>query len=279
MGFKQTLKSFLRPVYYRLPASICYGPLFSPTLKLLEESQHWSEDRLIDYQLSKLRTMLRHCGAHVPYYRSLFKTAGFDPERVRSTSDLKALPILDKDTIRDRLPEFLAENIGSRRMLYFTTGGTMGKPLGLYNIRHAGGRERAFNYVQWERAGFKQGDRRAMLRGWPVKNPRHWTYDASERAFVFSNFHMTRDNVANYARVMKAKALPFLHSYPSAVIDFARHLQDVGMEPPRFRAILAASENLYPGQREFIEEVSQREIPPSPIVEGRVPGLRIGISL
>jgi phenylacetate-CoA ligase len=37
------------------------------------------------------------------------------------------------------------------------------------------------------------------------------------------------------------------------VIDFARRLKDLGLEPPRFRAVLAASENLYPGQREFIE--------------------------
>jgi phenylacetate-CoA ligase len=52
---------------------------------------------------------------------------------------------------------------------------------------------------------------------------------------------------------MRDKKLPFLHSYPSAVIDFARHLKVLGIEPPRFKAILASSENLYPGQREFIE--------------------------
>jgi len=92
-----------------------------------------------------------------------------------------------------------------------------------------------------------------MLRGWAVKNRRHWKYEASERAFVFSNFHMTPENVAEYARVMRRESLPYLHSYPSAVIDFARRLKDLGLEPPRFRAILAASENLYPGQREFIE--------------------------
>lgn len=92
-----------------------------------------------------------------------------------------------------------------------------------------------------------------MLRGWAVRSARHWKYEASERAYVFSNFHMTPDNVAEYAKVMRDKKLAYLHSYPSAVIDFARHLKDLDIEPPRFRAILAASENIYPGQREFIE--------------------------
>jgi phenylacetate-CoA ligase len=64
---------------------------------------------------------------------------------------------------------------------------------------------------------------------------------------------MTPENAAEYARVMRAQNLTYLHSYPSAAIDFARHLKDMGIEVPGFRAVLGASENLYPGQREFIE--------------------------
>lgn len=247
------LKSILKPAYYRLPVGRCYGASFLATLKFLQESQWWDEDRLIDYQISKLRVMLRHCAKNVPYYRRVFREAGFDPENFRSLPDLKALPVLDKESIRAQPDDFLAENISRRRMAYFTTGGTMGEPLGLYNHRRAGARERAFIYAQWARVGFHYNDRRAMLRGWSVRSARHWRYEASERAFVFSNFHMTPENVAIYARVMRDKNLAFLHSYPSAVIDFARHLKDLGMEPPRFKAILAASENIYPGQRESIE--------------------------
>jgi phenylacetate-CoA ligase len=250
---KGKLKSILKPVYYRLPAKFCYGPLFLPTLKFLEESQRWDEARLIEYQVSKLRVMLRHCAEQVPYYRQLFRQVGFDPAAFRALSDLRALPLIDRDTISSRLPDFLADNISRRQMLYSTTGGTMGKPLGLYNLRHSGGREKAFIYTQWKRIGFKYTDRRAMLMGSPAGTRQHWRYDASERAFVFSNFHMTPENIASYARIMRDNNLPFLHSYPSAIIDFARHLGDMGIEPPRFRAILAASENLYPGQRELIE--------------------------
>lgn len=250
---KALLKSLLKPIYYRLPATICYGPQFSPTLKLLQESQTWDETRLVDHQISKLRVMLRHCAAHVPYYRRLFRQVGFDPERIQSLSDLAALPLLDRDLIQANIRDFLAENIKPSRMHYFTTGGTMGKPLGLYNMRHSAGRERAFILAQWSRVGFDLADRRAMLRGWPVRNKRHWRYDASERSFVFSNFHMTAENVAEYARVIRRENLTYLHSYPSAVVDFARRLTELGLEPPRFKAILASSENLYPGQREFIE--------------------------
>jgi phenylacetate-CoA ligase len=250
---KRLIKPILKPIYYRLPVSICYGPSFSNTLRLLQESQSWTEDRLINYQISKLKVMLRHCGTHVPYYRRLFRDVGFDPDSFRELSNLTALPLLEKDSIQSNPQDFLADNIGPGQRHYFTTGGTMGKPLGLYNMRDSGGRERAFIHAQWARVGFEVNQRRAMLRGWAVRNKRHWTYEASERAFVFSNFHMTPENVAEYARVMRRERLPYLHSYPSAVIDFSRRLRDLGLDPPPFRAILAASENLYPGQREFIE--------------------------
>jgi phenylacetate-CoA ligase len=255
MSMKSKIKSALRPLYYRLPAKICYGPMFAPTLELLKKSQYWSADRLNEFQLTKLRAMLRHAAKHVPYYRRLFRVVGFDPQQVRALSDLQNIPLLDKETIRENLKDLIAENIHKRDMLYFTTGGTMGVPLGFYNLRHAGGRERAFMFAQWARVGFQYSEPRAMLRGTPVKSSRHWQYEASERAFVFSNFHMTPDQVAEYARVMREKRLPYLHSYPSAIIDFARHLQNQGLSAPPFKAILASSETLYPGQREFVESV------------------------
>jgi phenylacetate-CoA ligase len=253
MSIKGAVKSILKPVYYRLPARFCYGPWFQPTFKLLERTEHWSEDRLAAFQISKLRVMLRHCAGHVPYYKRLFREAGFDPESVRDVRDLRALPRLDKETVRANMKEFLAENIPPREMLYFTTGGSTGVPLAVYNHKHAGGREWAFMLTQWARVGFHYTDRRAILRGWPVKNRRHWRYEASERGYAFSNFHMTPENVREYARVMRERKIPYLHSYPSAIIDFIRHLKNLRLEPPRFQAILASSENLYAGQRELIQ--------------------------
>jgi phenylacetate-CoA ligase len=248
-----TLKPVLKSVYYRLPEAICRGPEFEPTVRLLARSETWDEGRLAEYQAARLRDLLRHCARNVPYYRRLFREVGFDPERVRGAEDLRALPLLDKRTLRENFADLLAENVSARDRLYFTTGGTTGVPLGVYNMRHSGGRQRAFVNAMWARVGYRASDPRAMLRGSVVRNARHWTYDAAERAFVFSNFHMTPETVAAYARVMRDKRLRFFHSYPSAIVDFARHLRNLELEPPRFDAVFATSENLYPGQREAIE--------------------------
>jgi phenylacetate-CoA ligase len=253
MSFTGTAKSILEPVYFRLPQRLCYGKKFWEVSEFLEQSQWWDRERLAEYQLAKLRIILKHAGDHVPYYRALFRSIGFDPRMISRTSDLRGIPLLDKATVLASPGDFIADNIGAEHRLYFTTGGTMGQPLGLYNLRDSGLRERAFIYSLWARAGFRRTDQRAILRGWAVRDKQHWRYNARERAYIFSNFHMTPENVARYAGVMRRRRLGYLHVFPSAAIDFARHLKDLGLEPPRFRTVLAASENLYPGQRDFIE--------------------------
>ena len=229
------------------------GPEYGATVRLLAQSESWDETRLHEYQTTRLRAILRHCAKHVPYYRALFRSSGFDPERVRDPGDLRALPLLDKRALRENFRDLLADNVPARERLYFTTGGTTGVPLGVYNLRRSVGRQRAFVNAMWSRVGFRPTDARAMLRGSVVRNQRRWAYDPSERAYVFSNFHMTPASVAEYARVMASKRLEYFHSYPSAIVDFARHLRTLGLRPPTFRAVLATSENLYPGQREEIE--------------------------
>jgi phenylacetate-CoA ligase len=191
-------RDIVKPVYYRLPGALRFGQGFLPALEMLRESECWDAMRLQEFQMSRLREILKHSVTHVPYYRRIFRKVGFDPDQVRSISDLEVVPLLDKDIIRENLTDLLAENVSRARMVYYTTGGTTGQPLGIYGLKGAGGRQKAFIYKLWERVGFQFRQTRAMLRGWVVKNPAHWNYDPSERAYVFSNFHLTADNVARY---------------------------------------------------------------------------------
>ncbi len=247
------VKKVLRPIFDRLPPQFRASKVYWSTRELLEKSQHWNEERLADYQLAQLRRMLQHCAANVPYYRRLFRQIGFDPNQLRRGSDISIIPTLDKETVRANIKDLLAENIPASKRDYFTTGGTMGKPLGLYTLRDSGWREVAFMQTQWGRVGFDANQLRAILRGSVVHGKRHWTYNPRERAYVFSNFHMTPGQVAEYARVMKEKNALYLHAYPSSALDFARILKEAGVKPPPFRIVLAGSENLYPGQRDVIE--------------------------
>jgi phenylacetate-CoA ligase len=161
--------------------------------------------------------------------------------------------MLDKVTLRQNWREMVATNIPSWRRVYLTTSGTTGAPIKVWNSPEAVWRERAFIDAQWKRVGFHIGELRAVLRGGALKVARHWQFDPKARAYNFSTYHMTPENVINYARIMKTKGISFLHAYPSSALNFARLLNEAGGTTPRFRAVLLGSENLYPGQREQLE--------------------------
>lgn len=79
-----------------------------------EESGFWdpeaellSAEEIKGLQLRKLKEVLLRC-ERSPFYRRWFREADFDPESLRSLSDLKALPPMDKETLRSVEPwEFL----------------------------------------------------------------------------------------------------------------------------------------------------------------------------
>ena len=58
-----------------------------------------SREEIEALQLRRLRETLERCGRS-PFYREWFADAGFDPSRLKSMRDLRALPCMDKNTLR-----------------------------------------------------------------------------------------------------------------------------------------------------------------------------------
>src|SRR5262249_59691086 len=70
----------------------------------LRELQWRSADELEARALDRLRPLLRHAVAEVPYYRDLFREAGLGPGDIRSAGDLARLPITEKRALRAGFP-------------------------------------------------------------------------------------------------------------------------------------------------------------------------------
>ena len=86
--------------------------------------------------LARLRPLLEHAAAHVPYYRALFAQAGVQPAEVGAVSDLAGLPVTTKATLRAAFPhEAVADNLPRGRRLRMTTGGSSGVPLEFFADR------------------------------------------------------------------------------------------------------------------------------------------------
>jgi phenylacetate-CoA ligase len=99
--------------------------------QIVDRTQWRSPEEVQQAQLGAARQMLRHCAAHVPYYRRLFAETGIRPESITTMEEFRRLPLLTRRTYQARFEEFCAERVprGMRATGENTTSGTSGIPV------------------------------------------------------------------------------------------------------------------------------------------------------
>lgn len=255
----------IRYFYGALPPRVRYGKVFRNTYAFLQESQYWSREELDEYQLEQLSKLLHHAYQNVPYYRRIFDESGLKPKDIQDFRDLQLLPYLTKNIVQENLMDLVARNYSKSKLQYVTTGGSTGTPLGFYLEKEvSAAREWAFMLTQWNRAGFKIGDRCVILRGNVVGSSRKgkfWEYDPINKNLVLSSYHMTDETLPKYIEKINEFRPDFIRAYPSTITIMARFMRVSNIRPfPSIKAILLGSENLYSWQRELLEEIFECRI-------------------
>ncbi|HHQ47388.1 MAG TPA: phenylacetate--CoA ligase family protein [Acidobacteria bacterium] len=105
-------------------------------LVALGRRQWWSRSRLEGFQLERLRRLLRHAAANVPFYRELYGKAGIDVEEVRTLEDLRRLPVVRREDLQARpQEELIADGVDPARVIRTRTSGSTGVPLEILSRR------------------------------------------------------------------------------------------------------------------------------------------------
>lgn len=233
-----------------------YGGSFDRELSGYRERDQWTRDALAVWQNAKLRHLLQHAVANVPYYRGLHAKGEFPIGEVRTVEDLPILPILDKEAIRRDPEAFLATDPESLHVLY--TSGTTGTPLKLYR---SAGTIRSW-YACFERrarewSGVSRDDRYAMLGGQLVvpteqRQPPFWVYNAPLKQLYMSAYHLAPGFMDAYLDEIVRRGIVHLYGYASAMDALAAHALRTGRSDVRLRVATSNAEPLFEHQRERI---------------------------
>ena len=222
-------------------------------LRRLERSQWWSAQQLQEWQLARLRALLRHAGEHVPYYRALFSSSGFDPEQVRKLADLSGLPLLRKVDIASARDSFKsARAVGLRP---FATGGSSGEPLQFFLGRRRISHDIAAKWRATRWWGVDIGDREAVLWGSPIElqaqDRLRRLRDALLRSTLLPAFAMSPARLDDYAGQLRRWRPRMLFGYPSALCRIASHAQarDLPLDGLGVKVAFVTAERLYDEQR------------------------------
>lgn len=254
------IKQGIKYIYGAIPARFRYSKVFWDTYNFLQESQWWSREKLEEYQMQQLRKLLDHAYENVPYYGRVFDERGLKPKDIQDFDDLRKLPCLTKEIIQENLSDMVARNYPESKLQYCTTGGSTGISLGFYHEKGvSAAKEQAFMFTQWNRVGFKIGDRCVTLRGNVVQSAskgKFWEYDPINKNLILSSYHMTDETLPKYIAKIREFRPAFIQAYPSAITILARFMRKNNVKPFfSVKAILCGSENLYPWQRKLLEGV------------------------
>lgn len=260
--------SLLRKVYHKLPAGlvhsiqghlssvptgVLYGSEYRNWRRFLDESQFWTAEQREDYEVKKLRETLTAAYQGTVYYKKLFDDCGYDVSAFNYTDQLQQIPFLTKQLIQEHLDELVNKNISSSDRSYSTTGGSTGIPMGMYKPKADAYKESAFVDYIWSAVDFRNTDKVAVLRGsylgedGPVQKVGN--------RLNLSSYHMTDQDMQVQYEALQSFKPKFLHVYPSAISILADFILRKNLEPvSSVEAVLTASENLYPSQRELVEK-------------------------
>jgi phenylacetate-CoA ligase len=99
----------------------------------LLRNQHTSLDSLQKLQKKKLRQLLQHAYANVPFYQKRMKVSGISPEDITGPDSLSGFPMTFRHEIQaESLEEKLSRTVDPQTCKIFVTSGTTGIPLETY---------------------------------------------------------------------------------------------------------------------------------------------------
>jgi len=227
-------------------------------LRQLQESEWWSRDQLRELQEQKLRTMIRHAYDTAPFYRQLMDARKLQPDDIRTTDDLRKLPIVTKELIRASFPDGIVSslyNIGD--LIQLASSGSTGEPFKLVVSQDEQARRWATQFRNWAWGGYNLGERYINIGGFPHRAFKHRPLlrKIEERiSFMtfLSAFELHAGNAEEYISRVTAFRPRMIYGYSSSLYYLAQVMQERGASL-RLKCISTTGETLFPFQREPME--------------------------
>lgn len=254
------LKDVFASIYGWHKNRIRFTAEYDKWASFFKEAHQYTEEQLAEFQCEKLKNMIRHCYDHVPYYRRLFDDLKLKPQDIKHPDDLKKLPIIDKEQVRELGDSLLADIYDPKSLLRYPTSGSTGTPLKLYWSREMAGMETAFVWTRYFHR-MKFGDPWSIFTGLEIvrpgrNRPPFWRNNWAANERMYSIFHLSEENLKHYFEALNSRYSKFYSGYASVVYVIADYMERNGLRlrrPPE--AFFSASEELQPAHKDKIEKM------------------------
>ena len=233
----------------------------------LNRTQWLSRDELLSLQHDKLIQLLEYAYQYVPFYREVFDSVGFLPNRLVSDFDsyLK-VPILTKDIINDHFSELITTHPRHQKHLSRNfTGGSTGQRLVFIQDNNFRDYFTAdiLRHIGW--AGLNIGECHAYVWGTDYevssqKALRSRLMDWLLNRFITNAFSLSEESMMIFSREVVQKKPLVLYGYSSALTRYAEFVKAHHLDNIQLLCVISSAELLFPYQREIIERTFKCQV-------------------
>lgn len=229
------------------------NPSIATWLPFLKESETWSLASLEAYQLKKLQELVVISYTNSVYYKNKFDVLGIKPTDIKTLTDLKKLPIINKKELLIHNKD-IHTSIKFKTLFQANTSGTSGESLKFSREESADSFNRAaiyrgyswYNVNPWERNGY------------------FWGFNFSKAEKLKTRFLDSLQNrfrIFNYRKesidffIKKLKNAKYLHGYSSMVYETAKIINSRNLEKPsNLKMVKGTSEKIHETYQEEIQK-------------------------
>lgn len=234
--------------------------------KMMQKADKYTENQLLDLQNQRLQALVKHCYAHVPYYRNMFDKLGLKSEDIKTRDDLRKLPVLTKQMVREHFDELIADNVSDYNVMTGSTGGSTGMPMKFKKDIQTWNMSWASSFRAWEWYGYHLGEKMFTLGGNSlVKKTRGVSAKDIFDKVIMRNLKRSSGDVSDeamqghYEAFMQYKPVA-MRGYASSMVIFARFIERKNLPVLPLKVILTTGEILMPEYRNVLERVFQCKV-------------------
>ena len=260
LGLPTLCQNFICSLYGLQLIRRRYNKAYEALEREVFERERWVPELIEAFTQRRCQAIVKHAASTVPYYRRLFSELRINPQDIRGPDDLKALPILNKQSVQEHLADFHSDLKYQMRYRMIHTSGTTGTGLIFPMTLEAEQEQWA---VWWRYRAHFGLDRTLWYAHFHGKSivpferskPPFWRINLPGRQILFSAYHMSEHNLRYYVDELNRQQPPWIQGYPSLLSLLASFMSDKALKLNyKPKVITVGSENLLPHQKLVIEK-------------------------
>jgi phenylacetate-CoA ligase len=230
--------------------------------EFLLRSQWWDEESFQKFQILELQKILNTAFKTTVHFHKMQTELQCFPEDFKSLNDLKRLPLLEKQDLRNNESKFYNYSQNLKYYNHIFTSGTTGTPINILESQESFSKRIAFvsRLRSWAGLDDVIFPRRAQFTGRVIvpaiqdkRKHIYWRINRPGNACLFSTTHLSAETVPHYIKALVEFRPDLIDGYPSALLIIARIAKILKLDLPVPKAIIVTAETLLPEEKEDLQ--------------------------